>query len=191
MCEEACARKILAQLYSFADQSRLPNKTDRHLFLSDAFKKIAQARWVEICSFPAIKQHSKIKVLLHNRPLQGIRPLYPLHNVCNGLYRLQEQSDLNAFKDLLGNDDVDLDTFEPKTQKDFDNLARTVANKYLLPYDKDAKFKGLLKALIKSALASSDVQQVKDLESCLAGIRADKLKEEKAASAAKKGKEAA
>ena len=102
--------------------------------------------------------------------------------------RLQEQSDLNAFKDLLGNEDVDLNTFEPKTNKDFDSLARTVANKHFLPYEKDSKFKNLLKAFMKNILAESDVQQVKDLEACLAGIRADKLKEEKAAAAAKKGR---
>lgn len=101
--------------------------------------------------------------------------------------RLQEQSDLNAFKDLMGVEDVDLDTFEPKSAKDFESLARTLVNKHILPYEKDPKFKTLLKALMKSVLAESDVQQVKDLESCLAGIRTDKLKEEKAATAAKKG----
>lgn len=100
---------------------------------------------------------------------------------------MQEQSDLNAFKDLMGSEDVDLATFEPKTAKDFDSLARTLVNKHILPYEKDVKFKGLLKAFLKNALAESDIQQVKDLEACLAGIRADKLKEEKAAAAAKKG----
>ena len=87
----------------------------------------------------------------------------------------------------MGSEDVDLATFEPKTAKDFDSLAKTLVNKHILPYEKDAKFKGLLKAFLKNALAESDVQQVKDLEACLAGIRADKLKEEKAAAAAKKG----
>jgi translation initiation factor 3 subunit J len=102
---------------------------------------------------------------------------------------LQEQSDLNAFKDLLGGDGehVDLDTFEPKSAKDFESLAKTLVAKYVAPWERDPKFKTLLKALVKGMLAESEVQQVKDLESCLAGIRADKLKEEKAAAAAKKG----
>lgn len=45
--------------------------------------------------------------------------------------RLQEQSDLNAFKDLIGGegDHVDLDSFEPKTAKDFEALARTLVAK--------------------------------------------------------------
>lgn len=88
---------------------------------------------------------------------------------------------------MMGEEEVDLTNFEPKTSKDFDSLARTVVNKYIQPYEKDAKFKGLLKALMKNALAGSDIQQVRDLETCLAGIRTDKLKEEKAAAAAKKG----
>jgi translation initiation factor 3 subunit J len=104
------------------------------------------------------------------------------------LLKLQEQSDLNAFKDLIGgdSDQVDLNTFEPKSAKDFEALARTLVARHVTPYERDAKYKSLLKAIVKSMLAEADVQQVKDLEACLAGIRADKLKEEKAAAAAKK-----
>lgn len=57
----------------------------------------------------------------------------------------------------------------------------------MAPWERDPKYKSLLKALVKGMLAECEVQQVKDLEACLAGIRADKLKEEKAAAAAKKG----
>ena len=103
--------------------------------------------------------------------------------------RLQEQSDLNAAKDLFGGGpEIDLETFAPKSVKDFEELARAVVAKYIQPHEKSAHFKALLKALLKCLLATSDVQTVKDLESCLAGIRSDKLKEEKAAAAAKKGK---
>ena len=44
-----------------------------------------------------------------------------------------------------------------------------------------------MKALVKAALGPMDVQQAKDVEVCLAGLRADKVKEETAAKAAKKG----
>ena len=44
-----------------------------------------------------------------------------------------------------------------------------------------------MKALVKAALGPMDVQQAKDVEVCLAGVRADKVKEETAAKAAKKG----
>ena len=40
---------------------------------------------------------------------------------------------------------------------------------------------------MKEATSTSDVQQIRDLESALAGIRTDRIKEEKAANAAKKG----
>ena len=123
----------------------------------------------------------------HNNLTEKVSRFSKVSRALATFCRLQEQSDLNAFKDLMGSEDVDLATFEPKSAKDFDNLARTLVNKHILPYEKDAKFKGLLKAFMKNALAESDVQQVKDLEACLAGIRADKLKEEKAAAAARKG----
>lgn len=45
----------------------------------------------------------------------------------------------------------------------------------------------LVKALAKAALKPLDVQQTRDIETTVAGIRADKLKEKTAAEAAKKG----
>ena len=52
---------------------------------------------------------------------------------------------------------------------------------------RSAHYKALVKALVKAALGPMDVQQAKDVEVCLAGVRADKVKEETAAKAAKKG----
>lgn len=103
--------------------------------------------------------------------------------------RLQEQADLNSAKELFGAEapTIDLDIFVPKSAKDFEELGRAVAGKFLLPHERGANYKTLLKALVKAALGGSDVQQVRDLESCLAGLRSDKVKEEKAAVAAKKG----
>ena len=48
-------------------------------------------------------------------------------------------------------------------------------------------YKAMVKALLKAALGPVDVPQAKDIETCLAGVRADKVKEETAAKAAKKG----
>lgn len=48
-------------------------------------------------------------------------------------------------------------------------------------------YKAMVKALVKAALGPMDVPQAKDIETCLAGVRADKVKEETAAKAAKKG----
>ena len=52
---------------------------------------------------------------------------------------------------------------------------------------RSSHYKALVKALVKAALGPMDVQQAKDVEVCLAGVRADKVKEETAAKAAKKG----
>ena len=59
--------------------------------------------------------------------------------------------------------------------------------RYALPHASSAHYKLMLKALLKAALAPSDVQLVKDTETCLAGIRSDKLKEERSRAVAAKG----
>ena len=48
-------------------------------------------------------------------------------------------------------------------------------------------YKALVKALVRAALGPVDVQTAKDVETCLAGVRSDKVKEEAAAKLAKKG----
>ena len=47
--------------------------------------------------------------------------------------RLVEEADLQAAKDLFGAD-LDLDTLQPKSAKDFEDLARALAAKYLTPH---------------------------------------------------------
>lgn len=103
--------------------------------------------------------------------------------------RLQEESDLEAARAAfgLGVDEVDLESLNPKTQKEFEDYGRIVSAKYITQYNKSKFYKELLKAFLKSSLAPLDVQQTKDLEACLAGIRTDKLKEEQAAKAKAKG----
>lgn len=64
-----------------------------------------------------------------------------------------------------------------------------VAEQYLLPHSKNQHYKTLLKAILKQCCGAATVttQEVKDLETCIAGIKTDKLKQEKAAKDALKG----
>ena len=101
--------------------------------------------------------------------------------------RLVEDADLRSAQDLFGGSDVSLDDFVPKSAKDFEQFGKLVSQKYLSPHVKSSHYKALLKALLKEALASLEVQQVKDVETSVAGIRADKVKEEKAKQASSKG----
>ena len=104
---------------------------------------------------------------------------------CTG--RLVEDADLRSAQDLFGGEGISLDTFAPKSAKDYEQFARAVSQKYLAPHVKSSHYKTLLKVLLREALAASDVQQVKDVEASLAGIRSDKIKDEKAKQAAAKG----
>lgn len=101
--------------------------------------------------------------------------------------RLVEDADLRAAQELFGGEDIDLESFAPKSAKDFEQLGRFVSIKFFNPHAKSAHYKLLLKALLKEALQSLEVQQVKDVETSIAGIRSDKLKEEKARAASSKG----
>ena len=105
-------------------------------------------------------------------------------------HRLIEDSDLKAAQELFGGQeklDVKLDEFSPKTAKDFEILGRVLASTYVIPHASSQHYKGLLKALVKAVLAPSDTQFVKDVETTLAGLRTEKLKEERAKATAAKG----
>lgn len=103
--------------------------------------------------------------------------------------RLVEEADLQSAKELFGGGQGSpasaLDSFEPKSLKDHEELARLIAQQYLLPHSKNQHYKTLLKALLKQACPPVGLPEVKDLETCLAGIKSEKLKEEKAAKANK------
>ena len=109
------------------------------------------------------------------------------------IYRLIEESDLQNAKELFGNARASsasaLDSFEPKSLKDHEELARLIAQQYLLPHSKNQHYKTLLKALLKQACVPVALPEVKDLETCIAGIKSDKIKEDKAAKEAKKGRD--
>jgi translation initiation factor 3 subunit J len=61
-----------------------------------------------------------------------------------------------------------------------------VARKYLIPHAAASHYKALLKHLIRAALGPLSSQEVKDVETSVAGVRSEKLKEEKAAAGGKK-----
>ena len=107
--------------------------------------------------------------------------------------RLEEEADLQHAKDLFGSNSKEpsqLDAFQPKSLKDHEELARMIAEQYLLPHSKNQHYKTLLKAILKQCCGAATIttQEVKDLETCIAGIKSDKLKQEKAAKDALKGK---
>lgn len=62
-----------------------------------------------------------------------------------------------------------MEGFIPKSAKDFEELGRLVAAKHLLPHSKAAAYKGAVKSLLKAALGPLSAQEVKDVETCVAG----------------------
>eukprot|EP00775_Hariotina_reticulata_P007269 gene7269-7482_t len=75
----------------------------------------------------------------------------------------------------------------PKTVKDFEDLAEKVAKLFVLPHASNKNYKVFLKALLKIATEPVGSEDAKELENTAGTIRADKVKAEKAAAAAKKG----
>ncbi|KAL6753943.1 eukaryotic translation initiation factor 3-like protein [Haematococcus lacustris] len=104
--------------------------------------------------------------------------------------RLVEESDLASFKEMVGaagQQGPNLDTFLPKSLKDFEELAATLASRYVVVHRDSKQFKAFLKALFKACCAPLPSSEVKDVETSLAGLRSEKFKAEAAEAAAKKG----
>lgn len=82
----------------------------------------------------------------------------------------------------------ELEGFIPKSTKDFEEMAQAIAAKYFLPNAKGngAQYKAGVKTLLHHILRPMAAAEVKDVETAVAGIRADKLKEEKLATGGKK-----
>lgn len=101
--------------------------------------------------------------------------------------KLVEDADYEATMELFGKA-VDLATFVPKSAKDYEDLGRAVAAKHLVPHARGgaAQYKAGIKALLHAALRPLSAQDVKDIETAVAGARAEKVKEEKAAAGGKK-----
>lgn len=108
--------------------------------------------------------------------------------------RLQEEADfqntIDTFGDLVG---AKLDKLIPKSEKDFEELASLLVERYITPHKKSKHLKFFLKNLVKRAAEGLESQEVKDVESSLASVRVQKAKQEKIEkeNAAKKGKKVA
>lgn len=106
--------------------------------------------------------------------------------------RLIEEADYAATMELFGSS-RDLEGFIPKTNVEFEEFGKLVAVKYLLPHAnaKPAAYKAALKALLHAGTYTMAASDVKDIETCVSGIRSEKLKSEKAAIAGKKAQKKA
>lgn len=99
-------------------------------------------------------------------------------SLCALVSRLIEAADFEAAQELFGG--LNLDTMPAETVKDLEKLAEAISRKYVLPHSGSKHYKALLKGILKHSLPPLPLQETKDLESTLAGIRTDKLKEEQA-----------
>jgi len=101
--------------------------------------------------------------------------------------RLVEEADYESTMELFGKE-RNLEGFIPKSVKDFEDMSQTIVAKYFLPNHKGnaAQYKAGVKVLLRHVLRPMSAAEVKDVESAVAGIRADKLKEEKLAAGGKK-----
>jgi translation initiation factor 3 subunit J len=99
--------------------------------------------------------------------------------------RLIEDADLRNAQELFGIGGG-LEKQKLKTMKEHDTYGKAVAAQFLRQHEGSAHYKALLKGLLKTALENVPAQETKDIETALAGLRADKVKAEAAAAAAAK-----
>lgn len=99
--------------------------------------------------------------------------------------KLVEDADFRAAQELFGGGG-DLQKQKLKTMKEHENYGKAVALTYMTQHEGSSHYKALLKGLLKAALENVSVQETKDIETTIAGLRADKVKAEAAAAAAAK-----
>ena len=100
--------------------------------------------------------------------------------------KLVEQADLEAAKELFGTDgaEVDLATYNPKSEKEFTKFGRLVATKFLTPVNQSAFYKEAVKSFNTYAIKHMTAAEVKEIEATLVAVRNEKVKAEKAESLA-------
>lgn len=64
-----------------------------------------------------------------------------------------------------------LDTFKPKSAKDFEDFGKAIANKYFVPYAGSTHYKLLMKQFCRAALQSLSAAETKDIETSIAGAK--------------------
>jgi len=103
------------------------------------------------------------------------------------LQRLEEEADLKAAQEMFGGAGKNLESFIPKTEAEFVEYGELMYAKYLRSLERNPSYRALLKALLKKACTNLESQGVKEIESHMVTIRNEKLKEDKAKQAKKKG----
>lgn len=103
--------------------------------------------------------------------------------------RMIEEADLRAAQELFGgasgSGGSKLDSMLPKSVKDFEEYAEALVSRYVLVHKDSKNYKVLIKALLRGACEPLSTEDVKEVENSAGTIRADKVKAEKAAAAAK------
>ncbi|PNH06936.1 Eukaryotic translation initiation factor 3 subunit J [Tetrabaena socialis] len=104
--------------------------------------------------------------------------------------RLIEKADYEAACDLFGEQHLGgrppLESFLPKSLKEFEEYAAELVLRHVVVHKDTKHFKAFIKALAKAAVGPLDADEVKDVETCLAGVRADKTKKKKEEESLKK-----
>ncbi len=91
------------------------------------------------------------------------------------LIRLVEQADYVATKELFGDvGGVDLERFLPKSVKDFDEYAATIAQRYVVGHRECKNYKAFIKSLVKHICEPLPSVECKDIETSIAGVRSGK-----------------
>eukprot|EP00877_Chromochloris_zofingiensis_P002961 jgi/Chrzof1/12666/Cz07g03020.t1 len=100
--------------------------------------------------------------------------------------RLVEEADFRAARELFGDTGTkSLEAILPKSVKDFEEYAQLLAARYIQPHSSSKNYKAFLKHLLKLATDPLTSEDAKELEATAGTIRAEKVKAEKAAAAAK------
>ncbi|GLI60035.1 hypothetical protein VaNZ11_001885 [Volvox africanus] len=103
--------------------------------------------------------------------------------------KLVEQADYESARDLFGCVSTlkPLESYLPKTLKEFEDFAVEIASRHVVVHRESKHYKAFVKALMRAAVEPLGPEEVKDLETCLAGVRSDKAKKKKEEEEKKKG----
>ncbi|KXZ54471.1 hypothetical protein GPECTOR_4g536 [Gonium pectorale] len=103
--------------------------------------------------------------------------------------KLVEQADYEAARELFGGVTTlkPLESYLPKTLKEFEDFASEIVSRHVVAHGESKHYKAFVKALVKAAVEPLGPDEVKDVETCLAGIRSDKTKKKKEEEEKKKG----
>ncbi|GIL65594.1 hypothetical protein Vafri_19327 [Volvox africanus] len=103
--------------------------------------------------------------------------------------KLVEQADYESARDLFGGVSTlrPLESYLPKTLKEFEDFTVEIVSRHVVVHRESKHYKAFVKALIKAAVEPLGPEEVKDLETCLAGVRSDKAKKKKEEEEKKKG----